>query len=325
MKFKPQFKRLVFIDRKIREGRYPNCFNLAADWEVSDRTIRRDLDFLRDELEAPLAFDAKRNGFYYTATNWFLPSVLTSHRDLLALLIGIKALAAYSGVSEADRLRSAFGRWGGPVTEDVNPEDVLACFTFTVPPARRIEPEIWDGVVRALVHRQAADIVYRPVHGGEERTQRIYPWHAANLQGEWYLFARVPATGETVQFALARIKRLKVLDEIFTRPKSFHPDRLLGRTFGRYVHGASDKTREVVLLFDADLYAYISEKTWHPKQRVRRRRDGRVELVFPVAAANDVFYWVLGFGAAVEVVRPAALRKAIHDDLRRASARYARL
>lgn len=32
VKFKPQFKRLLFIDRKLREGKYPNCITLAREW-----------------------------------------------------------------------------------------------------------------------------------------------------------------------------------------------------------------------------------------------------------------------------------------------------
>ena len=53
-KFKPQYRRLLFIDRKVRDGSYPNCPSLAREWEVSVKTIQRDIDYLRDELGAPL-------------------------------------------------------------------------------------------------------------------------------------------------------------------------------------------------------------------------------------------------------------------------------
>ena len=52
-KFKPQFRRLLFIDRKIREGRYPNCTSLAKEWEVSVKTIQRDINYFKWELDAP--------------------------------------------------------------------------------------------------------------------------------------------------------------------------------------------------------------------------------------------------------------------------------
>ncbi len=74
-KFKPQYRRLLFIDGEIRKGKYPNCTGLAREWEVSPRTVQRDIDYLRWELGAPMEYDAIRHGFHYTDRSWFLPSV----------------------------------------------------------------------------------------------------------------------------------------------------------------------------------------------------------------------------------------------------------
>ena len=68
-KAKPQLLRLVFIDERIstgmRTGRYPNCRTLAAAYEgVSAKTIQRDLDYMKWQLGAPLAYDADANGYY---------------------------------------------------------------------------------------------------------------------------------------------------------------------------------------------------------------------------------------------------------------------
>ena len=65
-KYKPQHARLLFIDKIIREKRYPNCSSLAEEWETSSKTIQRDLDYMRYELDAPLVYSAKERGFYYT-------------------------------------------------------------------------------------------------------------------------------------------------------------------------------------------------------------------------------------------------------------------
>ena len=51
---KSQFSRLLELDKRIRQGQYPNCLNFSADWEVSQKTIQRDIDFLRDSLNAPI-------------------------------------------------------------------------------------------------------------------------------------------------------------------------------------------------------------------------------------------------------------------------------
>jgi len=59
-------QRLAMLDQAIRAGELPNAATLARKREVSPRTIRRDVESLRDRLKAPLDFDARRNGYVYT-------------------------------------------------------------------------------------------------------------------------------------------------------------------------------------------------------------------------------------------------------------------
>ena len=81
-KFKPQHRRLLFIDRKIKSKSYPNCTSLAAEWEVSPKTIQRDLDYIQDELDAPIKYDSVRHGYYYTEDNFSLPAINISDETL---------------------------------------------------------------------------------------------------------------------------------------------------------------------------------------------------------------------------------------------------
>jgi len=90
-KYKPQHSRLLFIDRKIGEGRYPNCGTLAEEWEVSNKTIMRDLDYMRYQLEAPLEYSAKHRGYYYTEENFKLPAISIKESDLFAIYLAVLA------------------------------------------------------------------------------------------------------------------------------------------------------------------------------------------------------------------------------------------
>ena len=88
---RPLLRRLLSIDSKIREGKMPNCTSLARDEEVSRRTILRDLDYLRDQLGAPIEYDPIKKGFRYSSPDWFMPAVRLSEGELLGLLVGTKA------------------------------------------------------------------------------------------------------------------------------------------------------------------------------------------------------------------------------------------
>jgi predicted DNA-binding transcriptional regulator YafY len=45
---------------------WPNTRTLANEIGVDRRTIRRDIDYLCDQLHAPIEFDSLQNGRYYT-------------------------------------------------------------------------------------------------------------------------------------------------------------------------------------------------------------------------------------------------------------------
>lgn len=73
---KTSIVRIVEFDRLVRGGKYPNRNNFSVDYEVSDRTVARDIEYLRDMLGAPLEFDRDRNGYYYSEP-WNLPTIVT--------------------------------------------------------------------------------------------------------------------------------------------------------------------------------------------------------------------------------------------------------
>ena len=105
---KAQFPRLLELDRQIRAGDYPNCLKFSGEYEVSQKTIQRDIDFLRDQMNAPIEYDRERQGFYYKDTTWFLPALSLSEGDLFVLLVASKALEAYRGTPVAKELERVF-------------------------------------------------------------------------------------------------------------------------------------------------------------------------------------------------------------------------
>ena len=64
---------------------------------VSRRTVARDLDFLRDEERAPLAYDDARHGFRLTDESYTLPPVTITRREAFSFGLARKLLAHYEG------------------------------------------------------------------------------------------------------------------------------------------------------------------------------------------------------------------------------------
>ncbi len=61
--------RIFAIHREISLGGFPNSERLGRMLEVSSKTVRRDIEFMKFQLGFPVEYDAKRKGFYYAPEN----------------------------------------------------------------------------------------------------------------------------------------------------------------------------------------------------------------------------------------------------------------
>ncbi|MCE9612809.1 MAG: WYL domain-containing protein [Lentisphaerae bacterium] len=313
---KSQFSRLMELDRRIRAGEYPNCLTFARKWEVSQKTVQRDVDFLRDQLDAPVVYDKAKKGFCYTNRNWFLPSLSLGEGDLFDLLVASRALDQYRGTPVAKQLGRIFARLSELMPEQVTvrPELVYSQFSFTSPPARPVDEAIWVSVVRGLQYRLKLRMRYRTIRAPESRERELSPFHIANLQGDWYVFGWDSLRESVRQFAMSRIQSCTVTTTPFDVPVDFDPQKLLAHTFSRFSMGPTN--HKVKLLFDAEVAESVLDRQWHADQQLRIRKDGRIQITFHLAGLWEVYRWVLAWGRHVRVLAPAELQGMVAREIR---------
>jgi proteasome accessory factor B len=82
----PQLDRIFWTDARIRQNAYPNADSLAAEFEISRRQAFQDHAFLRDRLNAPIAYSRARRGWYYTDPTYVLPAMRTSNIRLSSVV-----------------------------------------------------------------------------------------------------------------------------------------------------------------------------------------------------------------------------------------------
>jgi predicted DNA-binding transcriptional regulator YafY len=311
---KSQFNRLLELDRHIRSGSYPNCITFASEWEVAQKTIQRDIEYLRDSLGAPIEYDREKKGYYYTDTTWFLPSLTLSEGDLFYLMLASKVLEQYRGTPVAAHVEKVFAKVAESLPEKIaiKPEWVFSHFSFTQPPAKPVDHAIWETTVRGLLHRRSVRILYRSMESGKNKERVIDPYHMANLQGEWYVFAWCHREKMVIQFAIPRMKSAVLTSATFEEPKDFDPQKILSSTFGRFA--LSDKPQTVRLLFDKEVAPWVLEREWSPRQKVAKRKNGDIELSFPAAGLFEVFRWVLSWGRHVKAIGPEELKRMVRTE-----------
>ena len=324
-KYKPQHSRLLFIDRKIREQRYPNCASLAEEWEVSGKTIQRDIDYLRDQLNAPVAYDRLKHGFFYTEPNFSLPAISISESDLFSVCVAQVILGQFRNTPLFNKLSSVFEkiRDSLPDKTAVNPAWMDERILVFPEPATRVNAAVWDVLAKAIRDNRRVSIAYAPPAGkGAEASQRkVDPYYLASYKGEWYLSSYCHLRKSIRTFGVSRIRKAEILDEPFSMPAKMTKQRMFGDQFGIIW---KDKFEKVRIRFSPAVAPYIRERQWHPLQKINDLRAGGLIIEFTTNHLNEVKDWALSWGPNATVLGPPALLEKVRQSLEQARANYKR-
>ncbi len=310
------------IHQAIQAGGYPNATTLARELDVSAKSIQRDLDFMRDRLDLPLAYHPQRYGYHYTEEVSAFPSLQITEGELFALLVAEKALQQYRGTSFEKPLVSAFKKMAAalPDTVSIHLADWDQAISFRTSAMPILDLEAFDALARAAARREQLEIVYRKPGAAAGETRVIDPYQIANINGEWFLFAFDHLRKDLRTFAPSRIQAVTRTGKTFTRPKRFSIDHRLRDSFGVL---SGKETHNVKIQFNAFAAEFIREKRWHASQVIKPLPNGGVEISLKLSSLIEVQRWVLGWGGNAVVVEPRELVELIRGEAARISAAYA--
>jgi proteasome accessory factor B len=236
--------------------------------------------------------------------------------ELFALLVAEKALQQYRGTNFEKPLLSAIRKMEQslPDTISLNLSNLEQTISFRTRAEPIINLEVFDILAKAAAHRSQIELEYRKPGQAAPERRVVDPYHLANINGEWYLFAYDHARKDIRTFAPTRIQSAKATGESFPPPERFSLEKRLRDSFG--VH-SGDGQFEVVIRFAARVADYVREKKWHESQKLRDLKQGGVELSLKLSSLVEIERWVLGWGGDATVVKPRELRESIRAAARR--------
>ena len=200
-------ERMLQIHHAIQAGKFPNASKLAAQFEVSRKSIQRDLAFMRDRLSLPIEYDSARWGYYYSQEVSAFPTLQISEGEVFALLVAEKALQQYRGTTFERPLRTAFAKMASSLPENISLNlsewDQTISFRTSVEPVLNLK--VFDTISRATARHQQLRIRYRKPGQSDAETRVVDPYHLGNINGEWFLFAFDHGRQAVRTFAPARI------------------------------------------------------------------------------------------------------------------------
>ncbi len=317
-KDKSQLLRHIFIDRKIREGmrtgRLANCSSMAKEYEMSPKSFLRDIDYLKHQRDAPIEYDQKRRGYYYTEENYQMPAISISESDLFAVCVAEKVLKQHENTPVYKKLLSVFNKIEQSLPDkiSIHPSWVDSRLSVIHDKQTRIDPEIWDIVASALNEQRSIRINYRKPGADNPTSRDVDPYHVVSFQGEWYMTAYCHEKGKILTFAVSRINKAARLNRAFSIPDEFDFEESLRNRFGIF---KGDKEYRVKIRFNKECAPYVMEREWHSTQETRENKDGSVTLTLTVNHLYEIKRWILSWGSGAKVLTPKKLAENIRKEL----------
>ena len=309
---RPPIERMLKIHNLLKSGLHPNASCLARELEVTTKTIYRDIAFMRDRMDLPVEFEPAFNGYHYIEEVSQFPTVNITEGELFAMLVAEKAMQQYRGTNFEKPLISAFRKIADGLTDTISFS--LDEFDQSISFRRSAEPilnlDVIDAIAKAAANNRQLQFNYRKPAATEAELRVVDPYHLANVNGEWFLFAHCHLRGDIRTFSPARIKDFRETGISFDPPKKFSLEQ---RLRGSFAVVTGDKEQEVVIRFNELVADYIREKNWHPTQSQREMKDGGVELTMHLNSLIEVQRWVMNWCGNAQVVKPPELVQSVRE------------
>jgi predicted DNA-binding transcriptional regulator YafY len=317
--------RVYKIEMLIRNRGHVSFQTLLDELEVSPATLKRDLDYLKDQLGAPIVYDRFLNGYKfgeeYRGQKHELPGLWFSERELYSLLMAHQLLNDLDsdGVISRhlqpllERIHLMLG------TSEAETKALLKRVKIIGSARRPVPSQFFELVGEALLKRRRLHLRYLTRGRGEVSERDVSPQRLVHYRNTWYLDAWCHTREKLLRFALDAIERADSLD---TKAKDVALKTVEAELDGGYGIFAGGDPQWATLVFSSNAAQWVSREEWHPAQKSAWLDDATYQLEVPFVNETELLMDVLRHGDQVSVVAPPSLVALIAQRLEFASQHY---
>ena len=336
-------ERFYKIELLLRSRGCVSFAALRAELGVSPATLKRDLQYLRQRLAAPIDYDPIANGYRFAAgpagptgeraaPRHELPGLWFSEHEIHAMLTMHQLLAGLDddGVLARhlqpmlDKLRGMLG------TNDAAARELMRRVKVIGTARRRVPSRHFELFGSALLQRRRLAIRYFKRSDRSTSEREVSPQRLVNYRSTWYLDAWCHASEGLRRFALDAVREATLVDARAKNVSVRDLEAALDAGYGIYGGGGA-KVKWATLVFTAEAAQWVANEEWHPQQKARWLDGGpgsaaderRYELQVPYSDPTELAMDILRHGDSVVVTGDKALAALIAKRLRSAVARYA--
>jgi predicted DNA-binding transcriptional regulator YafY len=310
-----QTERVFHIDRAIGEFGGVKVADIAKKFEVCTRQAKRDIEYMRDRLGAPIVWSAPRRRYEYSEVWNSLRSADEKSLFAFAFLKAILAEYAYVPILSDELIAILEERIAGRYSR------IADRVRYELPDLERIENDVAFALCQALLDNSAIDIDYSDAKG-ERSARSIVPLRLVNYAGKWYCVALDSRSSELRTFAVSRIGKASSAEHAKgaapVPPSDEEIDHFLSSSYGIF---KGEPIGRATLRFYGGAARAVREQVWHRDQTLTDviAGDGRssLDLSLPVHDWTELMGRALRCGSNCEVVAPEEFRARWREEIGR--------
>jgi predicted DNA-binding transcriptional regulator YafY len=318
-------ERVYQIDNLLHERRSITFQELLNRLEVSPATLKRDLAYMRDRLNAPIIFDKDLSGYRLeeqkVGRSYELPGLWFTAEEIHALLTMQHLLSNLdTGGLLGPHIKPLLSRLTvllGSADDAV--DQVQKRIKVENMGARQVHLELFQVVGSALLRRKRLIIEYHSRGSNETSIREVSPQRLMHYRGNWYLDAWCHVKNAMRNFSVDAIKKAEITEQVADDIPEAKLNEVLATGYGIF----SGKDVEwATLHFTAERARWVADERWHSKQKGKFLKDGTYELKVPYSDHRELIMDILKHGQYVTVAGPESLRQIVAETLRASIANY---
>ncbi len=307
-------ERIYQIDQLLTGKRIVSFQEMLDRLEVSRATLKRDLAYMRDRLNAPIVFDKDLGGYRLEkqgpGTQYELPGLWFTAEEIHALLTMQHLLADLdTGGLLGPHIKPLLSRLTAILgTKDDSMNNLRRRIKFETVGNRKFNLDHFQVVGSALLRRKRMMIDYMARSNNEFTTREVSPQRLVYYRDNWYLDAWCHFKNDLRSFSVDSVKRAEILEKKAETISEKKLDEVLGSGYGIF---SGTNIKWVTLIFSSERAKWVASEKWHPKQKSRFLNDGSFELKIPYTLEHELVMDIMKYGQDVRVEAPEELKKLI--------------
>jgi predicted DNA-binding transcriptional regulator YafY len=318
-------ERFYRIDRLLQARRAVPMAALIAELGVSRATIKRDLEYMKDRLSAPIVWDRSQRGYAFDhslpgASRYSLPGLWFNAQEIFALLTMHRLRSNLGGGLLAPHIRPLLARLNALLgSRNQSAAEVQRRIRILHMVARAPRSEHFAAVASATLQRKRLRLRYHARSSDTQTDRVVSPQRLVHYRDNWYLDAWCHLRRDLRSFAVDAITSVEVLERPARPVAERRLDEVLAGGYGIF---SGQRVTWARLRFSPEQARWVQAEQWHPRQVGRYAADGSYMLEIPYSQDTELIRDILKYGPDVEVVAPASLRARVHQRLAAALAAY---